>query len=543
MNVRLDVIQYLQNKLALTPLRVPHRLELITSQLKNYVDDCVKDNIYVFLDIELPGNESFFQPTLENVACVSKYIPRHALDYYHLSSGVVILLPDSTSCCSRKFRLDPRHSLVKLYTLKGVSFAYYYHGRCTGCKKSFYYNFSENSDQNRIFDEICDKEYFVIASGIGFSIEFLEQVSLQVSIGCVGFEKICEMYNYGHKLFGTNDLLRKDILENNWILFRLISKIKVINWNRKITDCTVHTEKICMEVYPILKNAIDSRWLEHKCNEIGCQSRFIVCDGNEKLYRYCCSEPIEKVFGAKGEVNFSRRCINNPKRGNQNIQSSKKCHFHSTGKKNNTTTLEQLDLKPITRSHTKSLEMKFISSEGCKEEKNLNKFEERTAGMFYLFRPCGIRVSHFEMYTAESLSMVFTSFVDVFGKQPLKSVLSGIVYDRACDLLPYLERLSVEGNEIAKHFVNLRFIVDIFHCEKHTQPKCVLKSGVCKFHPDLEVFSDVRAMNMEVGEQSFHVLNSLKHITRNMTYAKRLCFLKIIDDDFNVRLELKSQLP
>ena len=78
--------------------------------------------------------------------------------------------------------------------------------------------------------------------------------------------------------------------------------------------------------------------------------------------------------------------------------------------------------------------------------------------------------------------------------------------------------------------MKLRYIVDIFHAEKHTSPKCVL---------DLQRFKDVRGMNMEICEQSFHLLNSLKYITGNITYAKRLCLMKIIDDDHNNRLVSK----
>ena len=179
----------------------------------------------------------------------------------------------------------------------------------------------------------------------------------------------------------------------------------------------------------------------------------------------------------------------------------------------------------------------MLSGQGCKIESKLNKYSERTAGMFYIMRSCGIRLSNFEMFTAESLSMVFTSLIDIFGDSPNGRDISGIVYDRACDLCPYIERLSKEGNNIAQNYLSLLYIVDIFHCEKHLSPKCVIGTPECKFHPDLPEFAYVRKMNMEICEQTNH--NAYKHITRNMTYAKRLCFLKIIDNDFNERLEMK----
>ena len=154
-------------------------------------------------------------------------------------------------------------------------------------------------------------------------------------------------------------------------------------------------------------------------------------------------------------------------------------------------------------------------------------------------RSCGIWLSHFEMYTAESLRMVFLSLIDLFTAEPDQLQLTGIVYDRACDLEPYLQRLSREGNTVAERYATLRYIVDIFHCERHTQPKCILGNEECRYHPDLPQFN-IKQMNMEICEQSFHLLNPLKHITRYMTYAKRLCFRKIVDNDFNTRLELKQ---
>ena len=156
--------------------------------------------------------------------------------------------------------------------------------------------------------------------------------------------------------------------------------------------------------------------------------------------------------------------------------------------------------------------------------------------LFYVVRSCGVRLSHYEMFSAESLSAVFMYLVDIFSESPNKEDISGVVYNRSCELHPYPTHLSNESNNVAQRFSNLKFIVDIFHCEKHTKAKCVIGNPECKYHPDLPEFITERNMNMEICEQTFHLLNPLKHITRNMTYAKRLCFLKVVDDDFNTRL-------
>ena len=107
------------------------------------------------------------------------------------------------------------------------------------------------------------------------------------------------------------------------------------------------------------------------------------------------------------------------------------------------------------------------------------------------------------MYTAESLSNVFTYLIDIFGEDPKPFDLKGIVYDRACELHPFTARLSNEGNFAASKYEKLSYIVDIFHVEKHTQLKCVLGTPECLYHPHLPKFTAVREMNSEIAEQSF----------------------------------------
>ena len=141
---------------------------------------------------------------------------------------------------------------------------------------------------------------------------------------------------------------------------------------------------------------------------------------------------------------------------------------------NATTASEHLDMRPITGRYFMNIAEKLLSDKGCKQEQNLNKFKARIAGMFHVMRSCDIRLSQFEMYTAKSLSMVFLSLIDIFTAEPDQQQLTRIVCDRGCDLVPYLQRPSREGNVVAERYATLRYIVDIFHCEQHTQLKCVL---------------------------------------------------------------------
>ena len=160
--------------------------------------------------------------------------------------------------------------------------------------------------------------------------------------------------------------------------------------------------------------------------------------------------------------------------------------------------------------------------------------------MFYMFRTCGIRLSHSEMYTSESCSDVFISPVDVFGLHPQSTdLISVVIYDRACDLHPFIKRLSREGNTIATNFEYIHFMIDDFHVQGHKEPKCDISSPQCMYHPGLAQYSQYKGMNAEVAEQSFSILNLFKCSTRKMTLSKRLLFFKFLDDTANTIIEGK----
>ena len=135
-------------------------------------------------------------------------------------------------------------------------------------KKKYYYNFSEDKGQQRIFKARSQQQYFVIASGVGFTVDLLNKVSLQMTIGNVSFEKLSEIYNTELSLYGTDMILSSDLLEDNWVLFRLISEVNILKWERKAENSHCNTEKICQEVYPKFRNFVDNRWINHVCSEI-----------------------------------------------------------------------------------------------------------------------------------------------------------------------------------------------------------------------------------------------------------------------------------
>ena len=521
------------------PRVTPHRDQLIVSDVQKYVASTVNSNeLHVEVkEIDLGAeSDNMFFPSAEIILHCIRSLPRTYVGIDFEGMGVKILLSKATHCCERKLKIDPRHSNVVIYSDTGIKECLNFHGTCNVCKRKYYYNYVEDTNRNRIFDKVEENEYFVISRTTGFCRTFLTRITQQIVIGATSFDKIAKIYNEMFDLY-DGKALTTELVENNWLLYMIAKKIPTIPWLTKSNN-HVDVESICINLYPELKNSIDEKWTAHICDEIGCKKRMVVIDGNEKLYRYCCSYPIEKIEGTNGNVNQSLRCINNPVRGNQNLIGNKRCAIHLADQITKAIVSERVDFRPVTRAFAKELEIKDVSGEGCKDKANLNKHAERTAGMLYFFRSCGIRISHYEMYTSESLSSVFTALNDTFiGKL---HEISGIVYDRACDLLPYLRKLAAAGNDLAQIFENLRYIVDIFHAEKHTMPKCTIGDPQCLFHPDLDVFSDVRKMNMEIAESSFHVLNCYKHSTRGLTYGKRLCLLKFVDDQYNSLQEKKN---
>ena len=75
------------------------------------------------------------------------------------------------------------------------------------------------------------------------------------------------------------------------------------------------------------------------------------------------------------------------------VSTSKFCSVH---KNKGGATEIQLDLRPVTRSIAMHIPRIIATGEGCKEDRYI-RFYQRTAGMFYLFRPGGIRKANFEM--------------------------------------------------------------------------------------------------------------------------------------------------
>lgn len=91
----------------------------------------------------------------------------------------------------------------------------------------------------------------------------------------------------------------------------------------------------------------------------GCKERFIVIDGNEKMFRSICFAEKSKIAAKNGYVNTYDICIRNPIRGNQYSNASKFCERHIDGKSGKSKMV--INIRPVTRSINKNLPLTIIS--------------------------------------------------------------------------------------------------------------------------------------------------------------------------------------
>ena len=152
--------------------------------------------------------------------------------------------------------------------------------------------------------------------------------------------------------------------------------------------------------------------------------------------------------------------------------------------------------------------------QGCRKQCNVNRYLDRTAGVAAIVRPCGIVVNFMEMFTCESPTQMYVFLAFSFAHGRDISRLKFVVYDRACDLHPFLCNLEKKGAYLAGYILkHVKFVVDRVHVRKHTEPCCKPPSAdnpSCRYHPDHLDFIDIASANTECAEQSFRCLKKYK---------------------------------
>jgi hypothetical protein len=292
-------------------------------------------------------------------------------------------------------------------------------------------------------------------------------------------------------------------------------------------------DKYLNEFY--LKPTTNDQWVSHVCADTGCSNGMVIVDGNEKVKRRQCAIDPAKIIPdveiPREILNVTQSCPLSPINGNQFCAASKYCvlHAHHDGRiisdEARAVLLAQIDTSsyPLLLPRAQQIlpnphdPLNFTS--GCKKVANVDKFYNTTAGTIVAIRPCGIIVGHCEMFRAESCSQVGVFLHSLFQEFPDR--LNYVGYDRACDLHPMVTRLANRGDDWARFLSERTFFVDIFHANKHTEPKCVLGNPACVYHPKLPKFDHLQSANTEICEQTFVWWNQFRGMVGSMTHTRR----------------------
>ena len=271
----------------------------------------------------------------------------------------------------------------------------------------------------------------------------------------------------------------------------------------------------------------------------GCKEGFLMFDGNEKVHRRICAAPPDKLHLCRSMPKTISACPNTPQLAGANSESSKYCHNHSYLDDTNASknlkrpklsiTIKLVDEIICTRHVPATTDLPDNADDsvmnGCKKPCNRSKFFNRTAGVMFAVKPCGVIVDYREMYTCESSSQLFCQLLLLLDHMPHVKYIG---YDRACEFKLFLENLSKKGNEGAKKLLGLEYLVDRFHIRGHTTPACDITSPLCQFHPDLEKFRAIQYVNTSCAEQCFSWLKKYKHSVKYMSAYKFKFFLREI---------------
>ena len=469
-----------------------------------------------------------------------------------------------------------------VYTTNGTYVAANFSGKCTKCLSVYNHSFFETKEGKQHFYKMTPStEYLQTTTHTVFSVELLRQLTMQLSFSACTFESQAAVYNAVH---GASDQIRLrefaahfrrsnmanhadgndwklnvTRLEDAWFVYKLISSFADLN-TLETQDFSLRTvgnrrdiEHLCQ--CAMLKiQALPPRWVHHQCGVAGCKEGMITIDGNEKLTRAMCAAPKDKVKCPVNHINLVQCCTRSPITGGRHTSSSKFCSLHQH--LDNDISAEQsglivsipLQLHGVFLTSSTSIGDTHVGSlpdadcnellTGCRKPHKVNKFFDRTAGVAAAVRPCGIVVNFSEMYTCESPTQMYIFLALTFGHGRNIDRLKYVAYDRSCDLHPFLRNLDRKDVYLAKFLLkNVKFFVDRFHVEGHTERCCLHPSDDdpergC-YHPANKEFAEIKDANTECAEQCFKWLNKYKTIVRNMKQHRFNFFLHIMVDLHN----------
>ena len=500
-----------------------------------------------------------FYPTLY-LSLKEQYMPLLSTPDRKSPLKPLILTPPITTCCDSNILIRNRPSFPIVYTRNGTFVAASYHGHCQKCKRLFYPSHYEDPDSNTyVLYDLSSIKHLQISSQTAFEIEYLDNVSNQLSVCANTFEAIAELYTVNfistdqerlshlqqYSKCKSNDTpwrMNAQRLEEGWLLLRLgiFYQSRGMYAKNLITEHIngrKNFEECCKEAY-ILISSETPVWIYHTCTVPGCTERYCTIDGNEKLTRTMCAAPKSKVKIPSCGISVMSICPNSPALGGYHVHGSKFCKDHLYLEND-----PDIDIQLDLTSDPDNQKLSHLTPEevhndsdlgalddgtGCRKQCNVTKYYDRTAGIVAIVRPCGVVINIAEMYTNESMTQIYLFLLNTFARGKDINNLRYLGYDRACGLYPFLVNLSKKNIYLAKYLLkHVEFLVDRFHVKGHTETCCMPleNNPECKFHPDLPKFSELSDVNTECAEQTFRWLNRLKYGVRQMSRYKFNFFL------------------
>ena len=430
-------------------------------------------------------------------------------------------------------------------------------------------------DKQQYFFDPLHSPYFQVTTHTVFEYKLLNEVTFQITFSGTTFESQAQVYNALHKerdeirlaafeksfarvhnKEGLTWKLNEKRLKDAWFLYQLVVFYKSLDslptkdLGTEVTGGNRRDiEQLC-EYANLERSLLSPKWVSHICGMKGCREGFAVVDGNEKINRPACAAPKSQVSIPQQHIFMTSMCTRSPVNGGKYQKPSKFCKQHShldDGEDSD----EVAPSHPLPTPH--STDMLLEKSQvgdlpenddptlftGCRKEKSVNRFDDRTAGVLALVRPCGVIVNTTEMYTCESPTQVYLFIVMTFVRGQDISRLRYLGCDRACDLHPFICNLERKGAYFAKWLNRkVKFLVDSFHVGRHTEPCCMPPDNPdCKYHPKLQRFFEIHGVNTECAEQSFRWLNRLKLSMKRMQQHKFNFFLHVIINSHNLHIE------
>ena len=357
-------------------VEVPAELEkMIEMDLENESDERKKKIVFYLIDKYTKSSFTF---------------PEQPTDLYMVSPLEICDRCSGSLIFTRSGKKLGKGATV--YTVSGPRPTQVYVKHCTDCLSSVYSCYTEWKENGVEMRQYAGalQQFFSVTQDSFFEIKLLEDLTESVFTCSTRFTRWVEKYNRVHMKTGDQkpamsrfELNRQRVFPV-WIVYSIHKKLKMTVFPvSRNADRSLDIETICCDLYPQLKQNIDSKWIHHKCKK--CLSRVVIMDGDQKVYRTRCSWQGEKI-ASTGNLNQFSACAATPIPGKIFCQN----HLDSSAE----TLIERLDVR-ITRQRRRELGLdleELTSSEGCRKRECITQQAKRskTAGMTYCFRPCGI---------------------------------------------------------------------------------------------------------------------------------------------------------